>query len=233
MVKQRAISTLHLSTEYSTVLYCSYFVLCVQYRYKLHMKLKISLIHVLLSSVVIFILTIFCYHHYSSANNDVDSKSKLSSQPLTKNKLHGSATIVTQSSNHSYKEIEPITDRLRAINAVGGPPSVPRNSEKKKIYRLSKYPNGLSWNDFVKYPLEPFYSRVFYDSSSGSSKSDARSFAQLKSLKLHECDMNTVRSLATPSLSTTDYEWCKWALSNDGGRVKVSDCSAFIVRAFD
>ena len=188
--------------------------------------MKLEIFHVLSSLVVAIILTIFCYHQYSSVNSEPEfhesspsSLNKLSSQQLhqsAKNKVDfkvfSSVPIPSVSSiHHSSKETEIFTfnvDHLPTSRSIGGPPSTSGGYQRA---------GGVSWNEFVKYPLEPF---------NNISESDVRSLAQLKSLKLHECDMGTVQSLAKPGLSKSDYEWCRWALSTDGGRVKVGVWSA-------
>lgn len=184
--------------------------------------MKLEIFHVLSSLVVAIILTIFCYHQYSSVNNEPEfhesspsALNKLPSQQLhqsAKNKVVFSSVPIpsVSSINHSSKETEIFTfnvDHLPTSRSIRGPPSTSGGYQRA---------GGVSWNEFVKYPLEPFYN---------ISESDARSLAQLKSLKLHECDMGTVQSLAKPGLSKSDYEWCRWALSNDGGRVKVGGWS--------
>lgn len=185
--------------------------------------MKLEIFHVLILLVVAFILTIIYYHHYSSVNNESEfhenslpPKNQLSSQQLyhpakSNLKVFSSVPFPPVSSNHSSKVAEVFNlkvDHLPTSRSVGGYSSTWKN------YRMA---GGVSWNEFVKYPLEPFYD---------SSETDVQSLARLKSLKLHECDMDMVQSLAKPGLSESDYEWCKWALSNDGGRVKVGGWSA-------
>lgn len=182
--------------------------------------MKLEIFHVLLLLVVAFILTIVFYHHYSSVNNEPEfhesspsHKNQLSSQQLyqpakSNFKVFSSVPFQPVSSNHSSKVAEVFNfnvDHLPTSRSV----SLGGSSSTWKSYRM---PGGVSWNEFVKYPLEQFYD---------SSAQDVQSLARLKSLKLQECDMDMVQSLAKPGLSKSDYEWCKWALSNDGGRVKV------------
>lgn len=190
--------------------------------------MKLEIFHVLSSLVVAFILTIYCYHHYSSVNNEPEFHE--SSSPSAQNKLLPSQQLYQQSAennnfkvfrsvpipsisspnNYSSKVAEIFTFNEDHLPTNRGPSP----SSTWKGYRRV---GGVSWNEFVKYPLEAFYN---------NNESGTRSLAQLRSLKLHECDMKTVQSLAKPGLSESDYEWCKWALSNDGGRVKVGGWSA-------
>jgi hypothetical protein len=187
--------------------------------------MKLEIFHVLLLLVVAFILTIVFYHHYSSVNNEPEfhesspsHKNQLSSQQLyqpakSNFKVFSSVPFQPVSSNHSSKVAEVFNfnvDYLPTSRSV----SLGGYSSTWKSYRMA---GGVSWNEFVKYPLEPFYD---------SSEQDVQGLSRLKSLKLHECDMDMVQSLAKPGLSKSDYEWCKWALSNDGGRVKVGGCPA-------
>jgi hypothetical protein len=69
----------------------------------------------------------------------------------------------------------------------------------------------MSWQDFVE--LEPPKLEEPNDSFTGA----------LKKLNLRVCSASKVSGLSAPMLSEKDFEWCKWAVSPQGGRVQVSD----------
>ena len=97
--------------------------------------------------------------------------------------------------------------------------------EKKNVKHIDDYltkdskGHGLSWNKFISlkndYPIR---------------NSVQLNEALVNRINLHVCGDNLVESLKTPALSESDYKWCQWALSSDGGNVKVRKYSVFCVK---
>ena len=96
--------------------------------------------------------------------------------------------------------------------------------EKKNVKHIDDYltkdskGHGLSWNKFISlkndYPIR---------------NSVQLNEALVSRINLHVCGDNLVESLKSPALSESDYKWCQWALSSDGGNVKVRIHSVFCV----
>lgn len=65
----------------------------------------------------------------------------------------------------------------------------------------------LAWRDFVAIPQQ-----VFEESSQFSLANEA---------DFYQCPKSVVSAMASPMMSSEKFEWCKWTLRDDGGKVKV------------
>lgn len=89
---------------------------------------------------------------------------------------------------------------------------VPSYPNSKKILNAESYhvgrKSGISWKEFLSYPR--------------SIPKSTLDITIPPSLKLNICSREVVGNVTAPGLSEKDFEWCKWTLSDTGGKVKVS-----------
>lgn len=91
---------------------------------------------------------------------------------------------------------------------------VSTSSNSKKILNAESYHvgknSGIGWKEFLSYPR--------------SLPTTTLNISIPASLKLNVCGDEVVKAVTAPGLSEKDFEWCKWTLSDTGGKVKVSSC---------
>jgi hypothetical protein len=75
---------------------------------------------------------------------------------------------------------------------------------------------GVSWKEFVSTPLRPH-----------NAKSD---IYIAPGVNLVQCSKEVNEELTKPILPKEDYEWCEWALSSSGGKVKVPVSLTYCIR---
>lgn len=97
----------------------------------------------------------------------------------------------------------PVNGNITNIGRISRPPRSPTSNNKKSA---KDYLADISWQEFVSLPEEPFsVPREAYTAGSN---------------KLNICPPEVFKKLSE-ALSPEDLQWCKWALSDSGGRVKV------------
>eukprot|EP01038_Epipyxis_sp_PR26KG_P010548 gene10548-14170_t len=106
-------------------------------------------------------------------------------------------------------------DKLSEHQPLVSPENIPSTHQVNNVglktertiesYRVSNQ-LGLSWDEFISIPTKP---------------ATKQSFQLPSNLKLIYCSQELVDKVTKPALSNDNFKWCKWTLSDTGGKVKV------------